>query len=149
MNEKVRPEHLGEDPEAAFAEYVHEKIHLLKRRMASDKVENITGFLLKAIKENYANPEFAEAQKRQVMEEQKKIRQQRQPEIKALIRQQETLKNARDEAIGQRCKALVEESPELIAALEHHATRCESCRMELNIWREISAAALTMHSRPL
>src|SRR2546425_12847928 len=86
-------------------------------RSANDKVANTTGFLLKAIKENYANPEFAQAQKRQVMEEQKKNRQQRQPEIKALIRQQETLKNARDEAIGQRCKALVEESPELIAPM--------------------------------
>jgi len=117
VNEAARPESLGEDPEAAFAEYIHEKIHLLKRRMANDKVANTTGFLLKAIKENYANPEFAEAQKRQVMEEQKKNRQQRQPEIKALIRQQETLKNARDEAIGQRCKALVEESPELIAPM--------------------------------
>jgi hypothetical protein len=42
-------------------------------------------------------------------------------------------------------QALREESPELIAALEQHATRCESCRAELNIWREISAAALTMH----
>ena len=123
MHEKVRPEKIGEDPEAAFAEYVHEKIHLLKRRRANGKVENTTGFLLKAIKENYANPEFAEAQKRQVMEEQKKIRQQRQPEIKALIRQQETLKNARDEAIRQRCKALVEESPELIAAGGRGATR--------------------------
>ena len=85
MHEKVRPENLGEDPEAAFAEYVREKIHLLKRRQATGKVENTTGFLLKAIKENYANPEFAEAHKRQVTEEQKKTRQQRQREIEALI----------------------------------------------------------------
>jgi hypothetical protein len=42
-------------------------------------------------------------------------------------------------------QALREESPELVAALELHATTCESCRAELNIWREISAAALTMH----
>jgi hypothetical protein len=41
-------------------------------------------------------------------------------------------------------QALREESPELIAALEQHATSCESCRAELNVWREISAAALTM-----
>jgi hypothetical protein len=41
--------------------------------------------------------------------------------------------------------ALREESPELIAALEQHATTCASCRTELGIWREISAAALTMH----
>jgi hypothetical protein len=42
-------------------------------------------------------------------------------------------------------QALHEESPELIAALEQHATTCAPCRTELGIWREISAAALTMH----
>jgi hypothetical protein len=42
-------------------------------------------------------------------------------------------------------QALREESPEWIAALEQHATGCEPCRTEWNIWREISAAALTMH----
>jgi hypothetical protein len=42
-------------------------------------------------------------------------------------------------------QAFREESPALIASLEHHATTCESCRAELQIWREISAAALTMH----
>ena len=42
-------------------------------------------------------------------------------------------------------QALREESPELISALEQHATTCASCRAELGIWREISAAALTMH----
>jgi hypothetical protein len=41
-------------------------------------------------------------------------------------------------------QALREESQELIAALEKHSTSCESCRTELQIWREISAAALTM-----
>jgi hypothetical protein len=42
-------------------------------------------------------------------------------------------------------QALCEESPELIAELEQHATTCALCRTELGIWREISAAALTMH----
>ena len=46
-------------------------------------------------------------------------------------------------------RAFHEETPELLAALEQHATSCISCRTELAIWREISAAALTMHSRPL
>lgn len=41
--------------------------------------------------------------------------------------------------------ALRDETPELIASLEQHATKCASCRAELQIWREISAAALTMH----
>jgi hypothetical protein len=42
-------------------------------------------------------------------------------------------------------RAFHEETPELLAALEQHATSCISCRTELAIWREISAAALTMH----
>jgi len=42
-------------------------------------------------------------------------------------------------------QALREETPALIASLEAHATSCASCRAELQIWREISAAALTMH----
>ncbi len=41
--------------------------------------------------------------------------------------------------------ALREESPELLAGLELHAKSCEACREELRIWREISAAAQTMH----
>jgi hypothetical protein len=42
-------------------------------------------------------------------------------------------------------QALREETPELIASLEQHATNCASCRAELQTWREISAAAITMH----
>ena len=115
VNEAARPENLGEDPETAFAEYICEKIHLLKRQQAAGKVENSTGFLLQAIKRNYAHPGFAEARKRQTSEDQKKNRQQRLREIEALKRRQETLQHARDNAIRQCCKALAEEAPELIA----------------------------------
>jgi hypothetical protein len=115
VQESERPANLGENEEAAFAEYICEKIHLLKRLQAAGKVENSTGFLLQAIKRNYANPEFAEARKRQTSEDQKKNRQQRQREIGTLKRRQETLQHARDNAIRQRCKALAEEAPELIA----------------------------------
>ena len=65
IDEDVRPADHGEDVEAAFVQYVREKIHLLKRRQASGKVENSTGFLLQAIRQNYANPEFAQEQKRE------------------------------------------------------------------------------------
>src|SRR5262249_10039098 len=50
VQEKVRPAELGEEVEATFVHYIREKIHLLKRRQASGKVENSTGFLLEAIK---------------------------------------------------------------------------------------------------
>jgi hypothetical protein len=42
-------------------------------------------------------------------------------------------------------RALREETPELLAALESHATGCAACNDELKIWREISAAAQVMH----
>jgi hypothetical protein len=57
-----RPEIAGDDGEAAFLHYVREKVDLLKRRQASGKVESSTGFLLEAIRKNYANPEFATAE---------------------------------------------------------------------------------------
>jgi hypothetical protein len=42
-------------------------------------------------------------------------------------------------------QALMEENPELLAAAEQHAANCSACREELTMWREISAAARTMH----
>ena len=44
IDEDMRPADHGEDIEAAFVQYIREKIHLLKRRQASGKVENSTGF---------------------------------------------------------------------------------------------------------
>lgn len=41
--------------------------------------------------------------------------------------------------------ALLEETPELLAGLERHAKSCEACREELRIWRDISAAAQSLH----
>ena len=62
VDEAKRP-NTGNDPEAAFDLYIREKIHLLKTRKKSGKLSSSTGFLIKAIKESYANPEFAEGQK--------------------------------------------------------------------------------------
>jgi hypothetical protein len=42
-------------------------------------------------------------------------------------------------------EALREDSPEQIAALELHAQTCPACQTELVLWRQISAAATTMH----
>ena len=41
--------------------------------------------------------------------------------------------------------ALQEDSPARMAALEAHADVCAACHAELVLWREISAAARTMH----
>jgi hypothetical protein len=145
VQESARPVHLGENEEAAFVEYVREKIHLLKRRLANGRVENTTGFLLKAIKENYGNPEFVEAQKRQAMEEQRKTRQQRQREIETITRRQDALKNARDNAIRQRCKALVEEAPELIAPVVE-ALRAENATFRKMYDADLSPAENYRHT---
>ena len=50
--------------------YLGEKIDLLKRRKAAGNLKSATGFLLKAIKENYSNPEFAEANAKKAKAEQ-------------------------------------------------------------------------------
>jgi hypothetical protein len=41
-------------------------------------------------------------------------------------------------------QALLDETPELIAALTLHAKECAACREELHMWREISTAAKSM-----
>jgi hypothetical protein len=63
VDEARRPDK-GNDWEAAFDLYIREKIHLLNTRKKSGKLSSSTGFLIKAIKENYANPEFAEEERR-------------------------------------------------------------------------------------
>ena len=40
---------------------------------------------------------------------------------------------------------LREQQPEALRALEAHALTCTTCRMELDGWKEISAAAQAMH----
>ena len=80
----VRPADIGEDPDAAFLRYVREKIHLLKRRQASGKVENITGFLREALRRNYANPEFDQEEKRQKAAEARKVEKRRDGQKKRL-----------------------------------------------------------------
>src|SRR5205823_9003417 len=49
-----------------FATYVREKIHLLRRQPAC-KIKNATGFLLDALRKNYANPEFASLQQTEAL----------------------------------------------------------------------------------
>jgi hypothetical protein len=85
-----RPDNAGQDKEGAFLQYVREKVDLLKRRQASGKVENRTGFLMEAIRRNYANPEFVAAEEQQEAHR-------RRADQAAAERKQERL---RDEKIG-------------------------------------------------
>lgn len=90
-----------------FETYIREKLHLLKQRQAEGKVKSATGFLLRAIKQNYANPEFAaEEKKRQAREKVK---------TKPLEEQRGGHNAARDTAMHQLCARIVTETPAILA----------------------------------
>jgi len=88
-----------------FETYLREKINLLKRKRR--KVENSTGFLLDAIKKNYANPEFAEEQKAQARKTAAR-------ELKTLEAQKDQLKHDHGDALHAHCDALITATPALL-----------------------------------
>ena len=93
--------------------YLQEKIDLLRRRKAVGKVTSSTGFLLKAIKENYRNAEFAEAEAQQAQARQVNARNERRQEQKKLREDREQLERKRDEARHALCTQLIEADPSL------------------------------------
>ena len=112
VDKKVRPADPGEAADAAFVQYIREKIHLLKRRQASGKVENSTGFLLQAIRQNYANPEFVQEQHRQVASEtQRRALQEQERQVKALERQRADIETARGKALDHLFGQVAAEAP--------------------------------------
>ena len=110
----TRPLEIGEDAEAEFARYIREKIHLLKRRQASGKVENITGFLLEAIRKNFANPEFSQEEKHQKAAEATKAKKVKDVQKRQLESQLEELEKARNEALAKECSDIAALSPEVL-----------------------------------
>lgn len=114
VDEAARPADPGDNAEAAFMQYVREKIHLLKRRQARGKIENSTGFLLKAIRENYANPEFAQEQKSQAAVEEQRATRGKAKELKALREKIEELRDEEDTALMALSNRVIEESPVLL-----------------------------------
>jgi hypothetical protein len=126
VQEKMRPAG-SEDPEAAFVQYIREKIHLLKRRQAAGAVKNSTGFLRDAIKKNFANPEFAEEQARQEAQQQAQARKTQARELATLEAQKTQARHRYEEALHTQCLRMIEASPvllrEAVAALrEKQAT---------------------------
>ena len=110
----TRPLEIGEDAEAEFARYIREKIHLLKRRQASGKVENITGFLLEAIRKNFVNPEFSQEEKHQKAAEATKAKKVKDVQKRQLESQLEELEKARNEALAKECSDIAAMSPEVL-----------------------------------
>ncbi len=114
IDEDMRPADHGEDVEAAFVQYIREKIHLLKRRQASGKVENSTGFLLQAIRQNYTNPEFAQEQKREASAATQQAKREIQKQVKMLEQQKADLEKARDRELYQLRDKVAAESPDVL-----------------------------------
>jgi hypothetical protein len=114
VQEDERPIHLGENEEVAFVEYVREKIHLLKRRLANSKVENSTGFLLQAIRQNYANPEFAQELRREASAARQQAKREIQKQLKMLEQQKADLEKARDRELNQLRDQIAAESPDVL-----------------------------------
>jgi len=97
-----------------FETYVQEKLHLLKQRRAEGKVKSATGFLLKAIKQNYANPEFISEEKKQLVNEEAKTRHDPEHKRHLLEEQKNELQTIRDKELHQVCERIAKESPALL-----------------------------------
>ncbi len=115
-DEGVRPAVPSEQANEAFEHYIREKIHLLKRNLASGKVESITGFLLDAIRKNFANPEYAQERKRHEVVEALKVNKKRKTQIERLEGQKAEIEKARDEALRETYEELARMFPEVLEA---------------------------------
>jgi len=104
----------GHNTDTAFVQYVREKIHLLKRRQASGKVENSTGFLREALRHNYANPEYAQEQTRQAVAREQEAKQERARQAQGLAQHKAELEHARDEALQALYLQLAQEAPDVL-----------------------------------
>jgi hypothetical protein len=114
IDEAARPADLHEDGEVAFVQYVREKIHLLKRRQASGKVEHSTGFLREALRHNYANPEYAQEQTRQAVAHEQEAKQERVRQAQTLVQHKAEIEHARDEALQALYLQLAHEAPDVL-----------------------------------
>lgn len=97
-----------------FETYILEKIDLLKRRQKAGGVKSITGFLIKAIKQNFANPEFALEANKQRVREQTKTKQLSVQHREILKEKRSEIETERDKEIHQLCVKIIEETPTLL-----------------------------------
>lgn len=109
-----RPVVDDEDAELAFTRYVREKIHLMQRLREQGKVRNATGFLLEALKKNYSNPEFAEAEKQRATQQHGKELKTREHQRRELADEKRELEKAREAAIHEQCKQMLESMPQVM-----------------------------------
>jgi hypothetical protein len=118
-----RPVNISDDPEAVFTQYVREKVHLLKRRKEQGKVKNATGFLLKAIRQNYGNPEFAEEQKTSELRKKNQGHLGRKKELEDTRRGMEAEYNQKQYAL---CEQIARDEPERLETIMEALTEASS-----------------------
>jgi hypothetical protein len=116
VHERVRPAVPTEKTDEAFEHYIREKIHLLKRKLVSGKIENITGFLLEAIRKNFANPEYAQERKRDGVMEALRAGKTRKTQVGRLAAQKAVIEKARDETLSDTYEELARTSPGVLEA---------------------------------
>jgi Initiator Replication protein, WH1/Initiator Rep protein, WH2 len=114
VDESMRPSEAGEDADVAFVQYIREKIHLLKRRQVSGKVENSTGFLLQAIRQNYANPEFVHELQREASAIRQQAKRVQEKQIKVLEQQKADIESARDRELDHMRDRVASEAPDVL-----------------------------------
>jgi hypothetical protein len=105
-----RPE---QGADGAFEHYIREKIHLLKRQ-APSKIKNKVGFLISAIKRNYANPYFAEMRYSKLDGQEGRTAYLRVPQRQQAEHEKERLEREHCERIHQICTQLLDETPPLM-----------------------------------
>ena len=100
----------GRQPaDMGFATYVREKIHLLRKQPAG-KIKNATGFLLDALRKNYANPEFASLQQTEALIARRKM-------VAQLQQDKEHINRAKQEHLHQLCQDLIDTTSDLAQAV--------------------------------
>jgi ribosomal protein L39E len=97
-----------------FETYIQEKLHLLKQRQAKGKVKSTTGFLLKAIKQNYTNPEFVTEETKRKIQGETITKHLNERKRQVLEDRKSELQTARDKELHQLCVEIAKETPALL-----------------------------------
>ena len=118
------------------------------------KVDNSTGFLLQAIRQNYANPEFAQELRREASAATQQAKRERQKQVKMLEQQKADLEKARDREFNQLRDQVAAESPDVLEqaaaellAIDKGFSFCIS--VISRHWKIINRGPLSRHSSTL
>jgi hypothetical protein len=112
--EGKRPVLSGSDIETAFVSYVREKIDLLRQREKEGKVQNPSGFLLTALKQNFSHAEYEKKQATQQRADKLK-------QLRQLVKERGRLLEQQDDAVETLCNKVIElpgQAEKALAALE-------------------------------